>query len=69
MGQPIRCGFGKASDSYRAFVEYVEVWNRALKKTMVDEVMWEIKHEETKLYPLYEDLEQRVAQLREELKK
>jgi len=47
----------------------VEVWDRALKKTLVDEVMWEIKHEETRLYPLCEDLEQRVAQLREELKK
>jgi len=54
---------------YRIFVEYVEVWNRALQKALVTEVMWEIKHEEQKLYPLYEDLESHVTRLREELKK
>lgn len=54
---------------YKVFVEYVEVWNRALKKTLADEVTWEIKHEEKNLYPFYEDLEQQVARLREELMK
>jgi hypothetical protein len=29
---------------YGVFVEYVEVWNRALKKTLVAEVLWEIRH-------------------------
>lgn len=54
---------------YGAFVEYVEVWNRALKDALPAEVVWEIKHDEEKLHPLYDDFQLRVTRLREQLKK
>jgi hypothetical protein len=52
---------------YAAFVEYVEVWNRGLKDALVRDVIWEIEHDEKKLYPLYEDIERQVKRLREKL--
>ncbi len=54
---------------YDAFVEFVEIWNRGLQKTLPTEVVFRINHEEKKLYPFYEDLDRQATRLREELKK
>jgi hypothetical protein len=54
---------------FATFVDFVEIWDRFLKKSLPAAVLRQINHEEKKLYPLYEDLEKQVTRLREELKK
>lgn len=56
-------------DHYSALVEYVELWNRGLKQSLPTEVMFEVRHEENKLYPFYADLDLQFKRLRDELKK
>jgi hypothetical protein len=56
-------------EHYPALVEYVELWNRGLKQTLPTEVMFEVEHEEKKLYPFYADLDSQFKRLRGELKK
>lgn len=52
---------------YKRLVEYVEIWNRGLSKAIPTDVMFEIKHSETDLYPFYEDLESQFKRLQKEL--
>jgi hypothetical protein len=54
---------------YGTLVEYVEVWNRSLDKTLPTDVAFEIDHDEKKLYPFYEDLKSQFERLQAELKK
>lgn len=49
---------------FTAFVDYVEIWNRFLQKSLPTSVIQEIGHEEKKLYPLYEDIEHHLERLR-----
>ncbi len=48
---------------YTIFVEYVEIWNRGLAKAIGSETIFEAEHDETKLYPFYEDLKKQVERL------
>jgi hypothetical protein len=50
-------------------VEYVEVWNRSLEKTLPTDVAFEIDHDEQKLYSFYEDLKSQFERLQAKLKK
>ena len=50
-------------------VEFVEIWNRFLAKTLPHEVLESIDHSEKELYPFYEDLKTQTKRLRQELKK
>jgi hypothetical protein len=54
-------------EHYQEFVRYVEIWNRGEKKAISSEVILEVQHDETRLYPLYKDLEKQVRRLRLEL--
>ncbi len=54
---------------YGTLVEYVEIWNRALQKTLPTQVKIRLQHEEAKLFPFYEDLGAQAQRLREQLKK
>jgi len=56
-------------DHFDALVEFVELWNRFLAKTLPHEVLESIDHSEEELYPFYEDLETQTERLRQELKK
>jgi len=53
---------------FAALVDYVEIWNRFLEKSLPAAVIRELGHEEKKLYPLYADIELQVARLQEELR-
>jgi hypothetical protein len=54
---------------YGTLVEFVEIWNRGLQKSLPGKVIARLNHEERKLYPFYEDLEAQAQRLREQLKK
>ena len=54
---------------FATFVDFMEIWDRFLKKSLPAAVIREITHEENKLYPLYEDIEKQVERLRKELLK
>jgi hypothetical protein len=54
---------------FATFVDYVEIWNRFLQKSLPASVIEQIGHEEKKLYPLYEDIEKNVERLRKQLLK
>jgi hypothetical protein len=56
-------------EHYQVFVEFVEVWNRGLKKVLASDVILALDPKEEKLFPLYDELEKQVTRLREELKK
>ena len=45
-------------EHYAAFVEFVELWNRALDGSLPGEVANRLDHSETKIKPLYDDIEQ-----------
>src|SRR5260370_2641645 len=53
---------------YPAFVEFVEIWNRFLKG-LPREVANKLSQAESKLYPLYDDVEMNAKRLSGELKK
>ena len=53
---------------YDALCEFVEIWNRSLEKSLPPEVASRIQHDEKKLYPFYNDLQDNFDRLAEELK-
>lgn len=53
---------------YLGFVEFVEIWNRFLQGSLPREVADELSHAESKLYPLYDDIELNAKRLSDELK-
>ena len=56
-------------EHYAAFVEFVELWNRALDGSLPGEVVNRLDHSETKVKPLYEDIDQHFKRLNARLKK
>jgi hypothetical protein len=56
-------------EHYGNLVEFVEIWNRALQKTLPRKVVDHLDHHERKLYLFYADLEAQAQRLRDELKK
>ena len=50
-----------------ALVEFVDVWERHLRNTIPDEIVWEIEHSEENLKPFYRHVEETHDQLRQEL--
>jgi hypothetical protein len=55
-------------EHYPAFVEFVEIWNRWMDKSLPGEVAAKLGQSEKKLYPLYDDIEANFKRLRDELK-
>jgi len=53
---------------YSALVEFVELWNRFLDKSLPGELVDKIGHKEEHLAPFYADLEKHFAQLSKRLK-
>ena len=50
---------------YPALIEFVELWNRSEAGTLPWEVIERIGHHESKLTPLYDDIEEHIGRLRE----
>jgi len=63
--------FWLAEDSTRShygkLVEYIEVWNRFMERTLPPEVSFSLEHREEWLHPFYTDLEEQLASLRSKL--
>ncbi len=53
---------------YSALVEYVEIWNRFLDHSIPQQVLLDIEHDESSLFPFYEDLRQNFERITRELK-
>ncbi len=53
---------------YPAFIEFVEIWNRFLQGSLPREVANKLNQAESKLYPLYDDVEMNAKRLSDELK-
>jgi hypothetical protein len=56
-------------EHFGALVEFVDLWDRWLQRTIPPEVIEELEHSEAMLYPLYEDLADNFARLKAELKR
>lgn len=56
-----------ALQHFPALLEFVEIWNRWLDKSLPPEVLEQLNHSEQKLYPFYEDLASNFARLQQEL--
>jgi hypothetical protein len=54
---------------YEVLVEFLEIWNRGLQKTLPPKLISRIGHEEANLHPFYEELETQTERLRAQLKK
>jgi hypothetical protein len=54
-------------DHYRQLIEYVELWDRWLAKSIPGEVIQSLEHSEGKLKPFYEHLQERHDALRGKL--
>jgi hypothetical protein len=53
---------------YPALVEFVEVWNRFLDKSLPREVIDQIEHKEENLKPFYDDLQTHFTKLSQRLR-
>jgi hypothetical protein len=53
---------------YPALVEFVEVWNRFLDKSLPREVIDQIEHKEENLKPFYDDLQKHFTELSQRLR-
>jgi hypothetical protein len=64
---------GQAEEStqkhFAALVDFVEIWNRYLNNSLPQAVVRELTHQESSLYPLYDDIEKQVMRLKQELLK
>jgi len=52
---------------YRELVEFVELWERWLNRTLPAEVVKRIGHDESRLHPLYENVSDRLETIRTRL--
>jgi hypothetical protein len=52
---------------YPLFLEYVEIWNMWLAKSLSDDVPTKLGHSEEKVKPLYKHLEDKMQQLQDEI--
>jgi hypothetical protein len=55
-------------EHFGALIEFVELWDRWLDRTVPPEVVTALEHGEDKLLPFYEDVAAQFAKLRDELK-
>ena len=53
---------------FAARLEFVEIWNRWLDKSLPAEVLAQLNHSEEKVYPFYEDLANNFARMQEALR-
>jgi hypothetical protein len=56
-------------EHFGALVEFVDLWDRWLDRTIPPEVVTELDHSEEKLAPFYADLAEQVGRLKDELKR
>jgi hypothetical protein len=54
---------------YGELCAFVEIWNRALDDSLPGKVRAKLQHDETKVYPFYDDLQKNFDRLTAELKK
>lgn len=54
---------------YSEFLEFVEIWNRSLAESLPGEVVELLGHDEEKVKPFYNHLEERVTELQLEILK
>lgn len=59
----------KTREFYHLLLEFVEIWNRSVSDGIPLEVLKKINHTEKNLEPFYEELENRVDELRSQLLK
>lgn len=52
---------------FQKLLEFVDIWDRSLDKSMPVEVLEKLKHTEKTLHPFYEHLEQTHSSLRKKL--
>ncbi len=53
---------------YQEFLKFVEIWERHLAEALPGEVIVKLEHNEQKLYPFYEHIEQKLSVLQSEIK-
>jgi hypothetical protein len=53
---------------FAVLLEFVEIWNRWLDKSLPGEVLTQLNHSEEKLYPFYEDLGNNFARMQQALR-
>jgi hypothetical protein len=53
---------------YGALIEFAELWNRALGRTLPTDVAFRIDHNEKTLEPFYKDLDEQFDRLQKEPK-
>ena len=61
------CGLLATREQFQKLIVYIELWERALNKTIPGEVVARLGVHEAELQPLYEDLEQTFRNLRAKL--
>ena len=54
---------------FNALVEYVELWKRGLAESLPYKVAVTLNHDETKMYPFYDDVQTQFRKLQQELAK
>lgn len=57
----------KTRTYYQDFFEFVEIWNRHIKKALPGKVIAELNHDEDKVKPFYEHLEAKLQELQDEI--
>jgi len=57
----------KTRVNFQALIEFVDIWDRFLDKSLPAEVSKKLDYKEEKLYPLYEDLQNKHDELRKRL--
>lgn len=57
----------KTSEYYGTLCEFIEIWDRSLSKAIPNEVAQKLDHREEKLYPFYDELENRIQELRSKI--
>jgi hypothetical protein len=60
---------GSTRAHFSALMEFVEIWNRWLAKSIPPEVVKELQHSEEKVYPLYDDLADNFERLQQARRK
>ena len=53
---------------YQQLIDFIEIWDRWLDKSIGPEILEKLNNEEEALYPFYQDLEDTTRRLREKIK-
>ena len=59
----------ETKEYFRPLLEFVELWERWLAKTLPPEVIQALEHDEESLHPFYDHLQKKHDELREQLKR